>query len=105
MAFEPGCVGHDLTEFLDRRESEIIVGGNLKHTGPLLGAEKFAVGVEQLQGVPLHRVMAGRDDYSAESLLAGHGYFGRRSRGETDVDDIEAHACEGRTNQRIDHRP
>ena len=82
---------------------EILCLGNAQHLVALLGVQELALLVEQLQCVPLSRVVTGGDDDASGSALHGDGYFGGRRRGQADVHHIESHAHERAAHHVLDH--
>ena len=87
----------------DGREVEILSLGNLEHLFTSGLVEELSVAVEQLEGVPLNGVVAGRKDDAAIGLFGSDSNLGGRSGGHADVDDIKAHADEGAADTLIEH--
>ena len=52
--------------------------------------EEGALVIEELQGIPVLRVVARRDDDAGIGTLLGDGKLCRRGGGETDIDHIKA---------------
>ena len=52
--------------------------------------EEGALVIEQLQGIPVLRVVAGRDDDTGVGSLLGDGKLCRRSGGKTNIHHVEA---------------
>ena len=75
-----------------------------EHLGTVGSGKEFALGIEELQGVPLARVVAGGDDDTTIGAAHAHCQFGSGCGGQTDINDIEAHTHEGTANDAIDHR-
>ena len=63
-----------------------------EHLGALLGIQELASLIEQLQRVPLLRVMASGQDNTATSALHSHGQLRCRSRRQVNVDHVESHS-------------
>ncbi len=84
-------LGH-LAELVNWGEREVALFGYGKHLFAGCLVEEFALVVQQLERVPLDRVVACGEDEAAVGLLGCHGDFGGRSCGQSDVDDVEAHA-------------
>ena len=66
--------------------------------------QELAPLIEELEGVPLARVVAGSQDDAAVRLREHHGQFGRGRRGETAADDVHAAGDEGAADELLDHR-
>ena len=76
-------------------EGEVLLVGDAHYFGGFFGRKELTLLVEELQGVPLARIVTGGDDDAAHGALHRHGELGGRRRGKADVEYIEAHAHEG----------
>ena len=83
---------------------EIFCLGNTQHFVTLCLIQEFALLVQQLQRIPHTGVMAGCDDDTATGTFHRNGNLCRRSGGQTDVHDIEAHTHKGSANHVLYHR-
>ena len=70
---------------------EILLFRNSKHLVALFLVEKLSATVQQLQGIPLPRVMTRGNDYAAVGNRHAHRKLRSGRRGKTDVDHIIAH--------------
>ena len=83
---------------------EALLLGHRQHALALGVGEEFAVGVEQLQGVPLTRVVRRGDDDAAVGMLRNDGHL-RAGRGaQPHVDDVGARGQQ-RTLDQIGDQP
>ena len=82
---------------------EALLLGHRQHALALGVGEEFAVGVEQLQGVPLTRVVRRGDDDAAVGPLGDDGHLGARRGAEPDVDHVGAAGQQGALDQIGDH--
>ena len=82
---------------------EVFGLGNLQYLLALDLVEELTLAVEQLQRVPLARVMAGGDDDATVGLEPTYGKFGSGGGGEADVDNVVAHADKGAANNAAHH--
>ena len=73
--------------------------GQGEHLGPRLCVQKFTFRIEQLQRVPLARVMACSDDYTTVGPQFRYHNFYRRGSGQPKVINIYAHSLERRYHQ------
>ena len=68
------------------------------------GGDELALLVEEFQGVPVFRVMAGGDDDARAGIFHRHRHLnGGRGR-KPQVHDLDAQPHEGRSDQLADHR-
>ena len=93
----------DGTQVVDLGETDLVALGQAQHLVALGGVDELALGVEQLQGVPMLRVVRGGDDNAAVGLLVDNGHLGGRRRGKAGLDDVDAHTDKGAYNQTVDH--
>ena len=77
---------------------------NTEHLVSFCGIEELALGVEEFQGVPHSRIVAGSNDDAATSPFHRDCDFGCGSRGESDVDYVEAHSHKRSANHILHHR-
>ena len=98
-------VNDHLAQRIDRREAERLPLGQSEHLAPIFIAEELAALVEQLQRIPLLRVVARSENDASTSQLVCDGQLGGGRRGQIDVDHIEAHAHQRAHDDRFDHRP
>ena len=82
---------------------EVLLLGNLQHLSTVLRGEELALAVQQLQRIPLARIMRSRDDDAAVSAKRLHGKLRRGRSGEPDVHDIVAHTHDGSAHHIVDH--
>jgi hypothetical protein len=52
-----------------------------KNLAPIFGGQKFAAGIQQLQGIPFDRVVGRREYDAAVAALPGHHHLHRGGRG------------------------
>ena len=81
-----------MTQLLYGSESEVTFfsdGQNLLASGFV---KELTFVVQQLEGIPLDRVVAGGQDETTIGLFGCDSYFCSWGSGEADVDDIKAHA-------------
>ena len=69
----------------------------------LLCREELALLVEELEGIPLARVMAGCKDNTATCLRHGYCYLCGRSGGQADVYHVKAHTLQRAAYYHVDH--
>ena len=96
-------VGVLVSEAVDIGILKFLGFGNAKHLFSLSIVEEFAVAVEQLQGVPLLRVVRSSEDDAAASVLGNHSKLGGWSGGLSNVYDIKSHAGEGANHHLAHH--
>lgn len=92
-----------MSELINFAEGKLLGGSNAQNFLALGVVEKFAVGVQKFQGIPLFRIMAGGDDNSSGSVLGNSGDFGGGSGCKADVHYIEAHCAKSRNHNRTNH--
>ena len=95
----------NLAQMLHIGEREILGSGDAQHLGSLSGIEELTPLVQQLQGIPLLRIMAGGQYNATASALHRHGHLGRRCRGKADVHHIKTHPHQGAHDDVPHHRP
>ena len=88
-------------DFLNRDKIEVILGGNVEQPCTFGGGDELALLVEELQGVPLCRIVAGSEDDASIGLQAGDGNLSRRCRAQPDVKHIGAHGLQGATDHLV----
>ena len=98
-----GVVYIFMSEIIDFGKGVFAAFGYAQHLFALCVVEKFAFLVEELEGVPLLGVVAGCDDDASDRAFLHYSYLCCRSRGQTDVDHIHAHGCEGAGDEIADH--
>ena len=94
---------NNLSEMVNLSIFKVLALSDVEHLITVVFGEKFTVGVEQLQGIPLTRIMACSDDDSTISSRHGDSKFGGRSCGKTDVEHIESHAHESSADDGVNH--
>ena len=77
--------------------------GEAHHFRSLYGREEFTFFVEEFEGVPLARVVAGSDDDAAAGAFHGDGELGGRGGSKADVHHVKAHAHECAADHVADH--
>ena len=92
-----------MTDGVDGGVVEILLLGHGQHLLALGVVQKFAVGVEQFQGVPLAGVVRGGDDDAAVGFLGDDGHLGSRSGTQPDVDDVGTAGQQGPFHEVRDH--
>ena len=76
---------NDLADMVHIRENEVFVFGQCQHPLALGVAQKFSIGIQELQGVPLAGIVRCGDDDAAVGPVRRNGQFGPRSGAEPDV--------------------
>ena len=89
-------------DFLNRDEVKVVLGSHVEQPGAFGGRDELALLVEEFQGVPLSRVMAGRKDDACIGLQAGDGNLSGRRRAQPDVEHISAHGLQRAANHLVD---
>ncbi len=105
VAPQPGVILLLTAQVIDVGIVKIFGLGQSEHLLALGIGEKFAVVIEQFQGIPLLGIVRRRDDDAATSLLAHNGQLGGRRSRQADVDHIKAHARERADNGIEHHAP
>ena len=72
------------------------------HLGPLRGTQEEAIGPDELERIPLDRVVTRGDAEAASGMMMLDGELERGGRREADVDHIGADALEGRAGHRVE---
>ena len=67
------------------------------------GIEELALLIEELEGIPLPRVVGGCENDPAVSFRKNDCHFCRRCGSQTRLDDIHTAGCNGAANQILDH--
>ena len=94
---------NDVTDAVDFGIGEILLLGHRKHTLALGVAQKLTLAVEQLQGVPLARVVRCGDDDAAVGLVRDDGHLDPRRGAQADVYHIRTARQQGAFDQVGDH--
>ena len=81
---------NDLADMVHIRENETLVFGQRQHPLALGVAQKFSLGIQELQGVPLAGVVRCGDDDAAVGPVRRNGQFGSRRSAESDVHYVRA---------------
>ena len=93
----------DRAQVVDLGEGERLGGGEVQDGLAFHGGEELTLVVQELEGVPLARVVAGGQDDAAIGLGEQDGHLGGRGGGETALDDVDAAAHEGAHDQLFHH--
>ena len=93
----------DRAQVVDLREGELLGGGKVQDGLAFHRGEELALVVQELEGVPLARVVAGGQDDATVGLREEDGHLGGRRRGETAFDDIDAATHEGPDDELFHH--
>ena len=96
--------GH-LAQLVHLGVAEVLAFGQGYHLVALGGIDKFATGVQQLQGIPMFRVVGGGDDDAAIGMTVYHGHLRRRRGGEAGFYHVDTHALQGAHHQTVHHSP
>ena len=98
-------VGGDVAQRAEPRTLQPPVGRERHHLRPTLRIKKDAVGADELEGVPLDRVVARREDDAAGGAVVLDREL-RRGRGDQpQVDHVAADRHEARRRGAREHRP
>ena len=92
-----------VAEVVDVCILELLTLSHSQHDGSVSRREELALAIQQLQGIPLAWVMRGGDDDATVGTQRPDSQLGRRCRGQSDVDDVEADTHEGATDDAINH--
>ena len=98
-----GTVAHMASQTVDIGKLVVVIIGTTHHFAGFLGGEKFAAFVQELQSIPLARVVTGSQDDTTTGAFHSHGKFGGGRCGQTDIYHIEAHAHQGTTGDTCHH--
>ena len=93
----------DGAEVIDLRETELLARGEVQHRLAFHRRKELTLVVEELEGVPLARVVAGGQDDAAVGLCEEDGHFGGRGGGETALHHVDAAAHEGPDDELFHH--
>ena len=96
-------VAVDIAQLGDGGKHDLVGIGYAEHLLTLGIVEKLSARVEQLQSVPLHGVVACREDDTSGRALAGHSDLRGGGRGEADVHHIKTHGCECAAHEALHH--
>ena len=77
--------------------------GQAQHLVAFFLVEELALAIEQLQGIPLTRIMRGGDDDAAVGTAHTNGQLGGGSGSQSDVDNVVAIAHQGSANHVLHH--
>ena len=80
MAFDAFAVRGYLPQVVHFGVCIVVRFGHPEHFGPLCGVEEFPGTVEEFQGIPLFRVVAGGKDDASVCLMENDHHFHRRGR-------------------------
>ena len=94
---------NDLADMVHIRENEVLVFGQRQHPLALGVAQKFSLGIQELQGVPLAGVVRCGDDDAAVGPVRRNGQFGSRRSAESDVHYVRAAAQQRAFDDVADH--
>ena len=90
-------------QFGDFPEIEVLGFGGGQYGLALGVGEELALVAEQLEGIPLHRIVAGGDDDAAVGLLADYGNLCGRSGRHADVDNLNTACHQSVADQAVYH--
>src|ERR1700712_5578103 len=99
MFVEVGVVDRITAKFVDGGKSESVSGSPVQDPFSGIVVEEFSFGIQQLQSIPLHRIVTGGNNDSSAGFLAGYGDLNRGSGRQTEIDDIQTETGEGADNQ------
>ena len=88
MALDSVGDGDAPPQFADWSKFKRAGGAGSENFGSVLGAQKFTAGVQQLQRIPLARVVRSRKNDSAVAALPGNHHFDCGSRRQAKVKHI-----------------
>ena len=88
---------------VDLREVEILALGEVQDGLALRGGEELSPVVQELEGVPLARIVAGGEDDAAVGMGEEDGHLGGRRRCEAALDDVDAAPHEGADDELLHH--
>ena len=88
---------------VDIGKGEILALCHTEHLLSVGGCQKFAFVIEQLQRIPMPRIVAGRDNDAAGCVTHAHRQFGCGRGSQTDVHHVEAHAHERSADHILHH--
>ena len=88
-------------DFLNRDKVEVVFGGHVEQPGTFGGGDELALLVEKLQGIPLGRVVAGRQDDAGIGFQSCDGDFGSRRSAQPDVKHMGTHGLQGAANHLV----
>ena len=83
------CAIEHVSDAIHVRERITVRCGDSEHPLAFGIVQKFAARIEQLQRIPLFRVVAGRQNNPAVGPTARHGHFDGRRRSQTDIDHVD----------------
>ena len=104
MAVVERVVNDDMSEVFDVGIVEVFFLGHVEHLLSFSSIEELALAVEQLQGIPLARIVGGSNDDAAVGTTHADSQLSGGCRGIADVDDIEAHTYQRATDDIAHHR-
>ena len=82
---------------------EVLLLCHGEHGVAVVLGEELALVVEQLERVPLARVVAGGDDDATCRMAHADGQFGGRGRGKPDIEHVIAHSYQCAADHQSDH--
>ena len=99
---ERGVVDN-LSEMVNLGIFKVLALSNVEHLIAVVLGEELPTRVEQLESIPLTRIMTGSDDDTTIGLRHGDSQFGGGSCGQTDVEHIESHTHERAADNGVNH--
>ena len=93
----------DRAQLIHRREIEILAGRKVQDRLTLDRREELALVVQELEGVPLARVMRSCEDDAAVRICECHGQLGRGSAGKAAFHHVHSAGDEGSADQLLHH--
>ena len=103
MVFDGAVVSAVATELADFCILIVLFLNNFQHFRPVGGRDKFAVCVEQLQGIPLHRVVRSSEDDAAVGFVLDDGHLNGGGGRKTKVNHIHSKRLQRTASQFIDN--
>ena len=93
----------DLSEVIHLCECEVLSLSACKHRCTLCRIKELTLLVEELEGVPLLRVMRSCKDDTSVSLFENHSHLCRRSRAESSLHNVNAASDQCSAHKVLDH--
>ena len=103
VAMVEGVVFNVFSQMVHIGILESLFLGYAKHLVAFFLVEELTLAIEQLQGIPLARIMRGGDDDAAVGTAHANGQLGGRRGGQSDVDDVVAIAHQSSANHVLHH--
>ena len=94
MLAEPPIVLRRGPGLLHVRVGDALLGEG-KRPFPRLSRQKFAIGIQQFQGIPLFGIVGGRQDDAPVRTETRHRQFDRGRGAQSHIDDVHAQRVEG----------